>query len=29
MTSAPAANPRLPLMSEIKDMYLRAYYGKE
>ena len=22
-------NPRLPLMSEIKDMYLRAYYGKE
>lgn len=22
------ANPRLPLMSEIKDMYLRAYYGK-
>ena len=21
------ANPRLPLMSEIKDMYLRAYYG--
>ena len=28
MTSAPAANPRLPLMSEIKDMYLRAYYGK-
>lgn len=23
------ANPRLPLMSEIKDMYLRAYYGKE
>lgn len=23
------ANPRLPLMSEIKDMYLRAYHGKE
>ena len=23
------ANPRLPLMSEIKDMYLRTYYGKE
>ena len=23
------ANPRLPLMSEIKGMYLRAYYGKE
>lgn len=23
-----AANPRYPLMSEIKDMYLRAYYGK-
>ena len=23
------ANPRLPLMSESKDMYLRAYYGKE
>ena len=23
------AKPRLPLMSEIKDMYLRAYYGKE
>ena len=23
------ANPRLLLMSEIKDMYLRAYYGKE
>ena len=23
------ANPRLPLTSEIKDMYLRAYYGKE
>ena len=23
------ANPRLPLMSEIKDMYLRAYYGKD
>ncbi len=22
------ANPRYPLMSEIKDMYLRAYYGK-
>ncbi len=22
------ANPRLPLMSEIKDMYLRAYYGE-
>ena len=22
------ANPRLPLMSEIKDMYLKAYYGK-
>ena len=23
------ANPRYPLMSEIKDMYLRAYYGEE
>ncbi len=23
------ANPRYPLMSEIKDMYLNAYYGKE
>lgn len=23
-----AANPRYPLMSEIKDLYLRAYYGK-
>lgn len=23
------ANPRLPLMSEIKDMYLEAYYGGE
>lgn len=23
------ANPRLPLMSEIKDMYLKAYYGGE
>jgi len=23
------ANPRLPLMSEIKDMYLKAYYGNE
>jgi len=23
------ANPRYPLMSEIKDMYLRAYYGGE
>jgi acetaldehyde dehydrogenase/alcohol dehydrogenase len=23
------ANPRYPLMSEIKDMYLRAYYGKK
>ncbi len=22
------ANPRLPLMSEIKDMYLKVYYGK-
>lgn len=22
------ANPRYPLMSEIKEMYLRAYYGK-
>ena len=22
------ANPRYPLMSELKDMYLRAYYGK-
>ncbi|MGN0550224.1 MAG: bifunctional acetaldehyde-CoA/alcohol dehydrogenase [Acutalibacteraceae bacterium] len=22
------ANPRLPLMSEIKDIYLKAYYGK-
>ena len=23
------ANPRYPLMSEIKDMYLKAYYGKD
>ena len=23
-----AANPRYPLMSEIKEMYLKAYYGK-
>lgn len=23
------ANPRYPLMNEIKDMYLRAYYGEE
>ncbi len=23
------ANPRYPLMSEIKEMYLRAYYGKK
>ena len=23
-----AANPRYPLMSEIKELYLRAYYGK-
>jgi acetaldehyde dehydrogenase/alcohol dehydrogenase len=23
------ANPRYPLMSELKEMYLRAYYGKE
>ena len=23
------ANPRYPLMSEIKEMYLNAYYGKE
>ena len=23
------ANPRLPLMSELKDMYLQAYYGGE
>ena len=22
------ANPRYPLMKEIKEMYLRAYYGK-
>ena len=22
------ANPRYPLMSELKEMYLRAYYGK-
>ena len=22
------ANPRYPLMSEIKEMYLNAYYGK-
>ena len=22
------ANPRYPLMSEIRDMYLHAYYGK-
>ena len=26
-TSAPAPNPRYPLMKEIKQMYLRAYYG--
>ena len=23
------ANPRYPLMSEIKEMYLKAYYGKD
>ncbi len=23
------ANPRYPLISEIKQMYLNAYYGKE
>ena len=23
------ANPRYPLMSEIKQMYLNAYYGKQ
>ena len=23
------ANPRYPLMSEIKQMYFNAYYGKE
>ncbi|MDC7290757.1 bifunctional acetaldehyde-CoA/alcohol dehydrogenase [Blautia schinkii] len=23
------ANPRYPLMSELKDLYLKAYYGKE
>lgn len=23
------ANPRYPLMSEIKEMYLKAYYGEE
>ena len=23
------ANPRYPLMSEIKEIYLMAYYGKE
>ena len=23
------ANPRYPLMSEIKEMYLRAYYGNK
>ena len=22
------ANPRYPLMSEMKDIYLKAYYGK-
>ena len=22
------ANPRYPLISEIKDLYLKAYYGK-
>jgi acetaldehyde dehydrogenase/alcohol dehydrogenase len=22
------ANPRYPLMSELKDMYIRAYYGE-
>ena len=25
---AAGANPRYPLMSEIKQMYLNAYYGK-
>ena len=24
-----AANPRYPLISEIKEMYIRAYYGGE
>ena len=23
------ANPRYPLMSEIKELYLKAYYGKQ
>ena len=23
------ANPRYPLMSDLKEMYLRAYYGPE
>ena len=23
------ANPRYPLMSELKEIYLKAYYGKE
>jgi acetaldehyde dehydrogenase/alcohol dehydrogenase len=23
------ANPRYPLISELKQMYLNAYYGKE
>ena len=23
------ANPRYPLMSEIKEMYLNAYYGRK
>ena len=28
-TSAPAPIPAIPLMSEIKQMYLNAYYGKK
>lgn len=24
-----AANPRYPLISELKEIYLRAYYGSE
>ncbi len=27
MTSVPGANPRYPLISELKDIYLKAYYG--
>lgn len=29
MTSAPAANPRYPLISELKQILLDTYYGRD